>query len=953
MGLKELKIGSKGLIKASLLGTLAGVVGCSNNSGSSESGLELKNDALSRYCKTLGQVESVDSIELKGDRKASADGTASYQLNEELGCSSQYVVSWKASEGAKVQSSGPFLEAQFEKAGTYVVTAEVTSLSNPEPQLFSVTTTVVEDQIAYVGPEVVMVGVGGLFDLAIPDQMSVQSAQWNFGDGTSVVPHQEGGVRHTFSRAGQYLLVAEVVQTGGASFRVEKTLQVLPLQDGFECVNDLALNVPAEVQVNQPKNMSIFIPTCLYSVVTGVRWDYGDGTQPGAGQSVQHTYLSPGLVNLSVMIFRGADQVTPWLILNRQIQVLDAPAVTPTPSPSPTPSPTPNPANECLLVGQQRVREGELYSESQSCGVQGHRDLTYRDVLKQECQLQGDVLKWTTLSTEKTLVSEGACLGQACAIPGTNEMISDGQSRVYYQESLPEGSCEEQKQTRTCTNGVLSGTALNATCLSGCFGFGKHGTEKSAVVIGEELVVKQCAFGETGIFDIYSRVADQSCVNGVIGSANERQGSIQTAGICPTYSWTATEQWTTCTADCGGEQSQIYDCRNDKNEVVEQSRCQGDKPHQTRLCDANPDAVKRTEVTESEEEAPSSALCPSNQIGVIVNSRTVTTTSQFACVDHSTQLVSESKEASPWVENRYCEDLVPYRCSQDSLSNKDAKGRYLWMMKCQNQIPILKEFIDKFDDVELKKGNTRYSIDGSGRNLYPTFMVRKSNNCKLVKNRNGKVQEQCEKDKVWIAPKIESAECKVPEGTYVAAVCLSSCATPEETIMAQAKGKGRIEPVPFIQALTQNMKFVGTLHDEAHARRGELQKTRVDQWVTEMMDTEHVILVFKMKSGGVLKVTPNHPLLDSQGRMRLAEEFKEGEFLVKLGAEQDLILEIQKTPYFGKVYNVFVKSADLLKNVVVTQGYLNGTAYFQNEGTKDLNRVIFRSRLTKGVFNHE
>jgi hypothetical protein len=46
---------------------------------------------------------------------------------------------------------------------------------------------------------------------------------------------------------------------------------------------------------------------------------------------------------------------------------------------------------------------------------------------------------------------------------------------------------------------------------------------------------------------------------------------------------------------------------------------------------------------------------------------------------------------------------------------------------------------------------------------------------------------------------------------------------------------------------------------------------------------------------------------------------------------------------------LFVESAALQKNIVVTNGYLNGTAYFQNDGAQHLNRRILRGALIKGV----
>jgi hypothetical protein len=157
--------------------------------------------------------------------------------------------------------------------------------------------------------------------------------------------------------------------------------------------------------------------------------------------------------------------------------------------------------------------------------------------------------------------------------------------------------------------------------------------------------------------------------------------------------------------------------------------------------------------------------------------------------------------------------------------------------------------------------------------------------------------------------------------------------------------------VPFVEALLRDFKFVQTLQSTSTMSSKLVEKTRVDQWVNELVDTEHEIVEFRMKSGRILKLTPNHPVVTAEGSMKSAGEFAVGESLVMLGGVLDPIVSITEVPYYGKVYNVFVKSAALHKNIVVTNGYLNGTAYFQNEGAQYLNRTLFRHALIKGVFH--
>ena len=72
--------------------------------------------------------------------------------------------------------------------------------------------------------------------------------------------------------------------------------------------------------------------------------------------------------------------------------------------------------------------------------------------------------------------------------------------------------------------------------------------------------------------------------------------------------------------------------------------------------------------------------------------------------------------------------------------------------------------------------------------------------------------------------------------------------------------------------------------------------------------------------------------------------------VLKRGGQLDVIESLQQTVYYGKVYNLFVESADLQQNIVVTGGYLNGTAFYQNEGAASVNRKILRGDLVRGVF---
>lgn len=855
-------------------------VGCQKLSVGSENEAST-TESLGVSCKTDAAIDA-SSLMIEGSSTATKGEQVVYRLNEDLSCSSSQKLSWKT-VGASSGNSGLAMKAAFKKAGEYVVVAQVEqSMSNSFSGKVATTSTteismktlVVGDQAAISGPVLGMVGTALKYEVALPAGMTLASANWNFGDG-SAVQNNTGLISHTYGRPGNYQVSVAIMDGNQNQSTLTQNLTIVNIQDGLECVSDLAISGPSEANVNAPVSMSLYIPACLTNQITAVTWNFGDGAS-SSNQSVTHTYTTAGNYHVEVQIYIGGD-TNPWLTVSHDIAVNNLP-VDPEPTPTPVPSPTPD-LNKCPAAGQTRESKGEIYSETVACGVNGTKTMSYRDTVIEECRMSGNILDWVKASTSKDLLSEGSCQGQSCN-------LADG-SQIA------------------------------------------HGTTKTSVVTGEVNVALTCEFGETGRFSIYNQVSDLVCNNGQVSQTNSRQGTVKTAGSCPTYSYQASDNWTACSADCGGKQSRIYTCKDDSGNAVSNERCKVAAPVEERVCDGNPAAVRREEASTVSEEANSSNKCPANQIGVIVQSRDVTTTKTYACIDHSVKLEKEVVTASAWVSESYCRDYVAHRCSQDSLSNSEANGRYQWMLKCQDKVPVIKEFLENFDHVKVA-GN---SIDTSSRKLYPTFMNRAT-----------------KPEKPWIAPKVATGSCTVPATVYIAAVCVSSCATPEQQIVADVKAQGPGKYVSFIEALTKNYSHVVTLKNANSMASRAVEKTPVAQWVTELIDGDHDIIVFTMKSGRSIKLTPNHPVVAANGMMKQASEFKVGDSLVELGGRLDPIVSLEHMNHYGKVYNLFVKSSEIQKNIVITNGYLNGTAFFQNEGAQNMNRSLFKNKMTKGIF---
>ena len=902
---------------------------------------QAQSAALSSMSTCGGQRKAaVDptNIDIKGASTANPGDAALYALTEDVSCNADQEVAWRTVAGGTGQAKGSAFVASFKKPGEYVVAAKITDPHSSTP--FEVSTkTIVSADLKLTGPQYGMAELEHHFEVVIPADLTLAAAQWNFGDGNQT--NGPAVVDHTYMSAGTFTVTVNVMTTNGDNATLTHKIIVLPPTDGLECVRELTTSGPTQANVKTPVTMSVYMPACVSFRVGSVRWNFGDAGEPGTSQTVSHTYTQAGNYTVSVSLYgRDGSQTAPILTLTRQIEVLPGEG-------EPEPE-VPVEPDQCSTVGQTTVSQGEIYGEEVACGIKGKKTMSYRDSITQECRMVGEVKRWVESSRSKELTNEGECRGQACELPpdamrgvdvvamdilliGGKYYLSHNGSKTFYSSQIPNGACSSVAQTRTCSNGVLGGSATNVflMCNNGCAGVGPHGTVQTGVVVGETSVPKVCAYGETGVTDLFNVVADKTCDNGEVSTSNSRNGVIKTPGLCPTYSYVGTENYSACSADCGGKQTRVFECRDNTGAWAPALRCGENVPREERLCDGNPDAVKRSESTTSDEEAGSSVKCPSNQIGTIVNKRTVTTTKNYACVNHAVSLASTDVVPSAWVEERYCKQLVASRCSQDSLSNDQANGRYKWLLKCRADVPAIDDFLHAFESYEKMTVYKMENLVLNGRIVYPTFLDAKG--------------------KPWIAPKTESGSCSVPTGTYIATVCLASCATPEQMIMGE-NDKGKLEYASFIDSWQAQFKRVGTLGERSEMNSRAVVKTAVDQWVTELVDGNHQILEFRTRSGGSLRLTPNHPVLAVDGRMKLAGDFKVGDSLVKLGGQRDPIVSIRPLNHYGKVYNLFVKSDEPKRNIVVTNGYLNGTAFFQNEGADQMNRQLFRNRLVRGVF---
>ncbi|MBX3019739.1 MAG: cell surface protein [Bdellovibrionaceae bacterium] len=886
-----------------------GLTACSPNTGTSPT-----TDAVAGLAASCGgqqKMVSAGSLSLQGKNLAAPGEIVMTSLSEDLGCAPGADVQWTTMNAKVLANDKSKIATQYTEAGRYLVEAKVSSAAG-ETAVLSQSTLVLENAPMLEGPQASLPGMELTYHVVSPANLEIESIAWKTDDGGV---YAGASATHAFEMTGAHRIEAKVTLKSGAAYDLVHHVTVIDYYDDLECLIETQIFAANEAEVGKPVDFAASIPSCLRPSISAVRWNFADGSSLLPGLSVQHSFQQTGTYEVRADIYSPLAYDEVLFSLRHRIRIVDAKPEIPLP--------------KCQTLGESRTEYVNERNEKVACGLDGQKENVVHTKVVYECRFQDPIQDWVEASRTEEVKTEGVCGGQSCRLMN-GDKLKDGESRIFFESERPAGACVSVQSSRLCVNGDLQGSTKHQalTCEDGCPGFGVSGTVKSGVVIGEVQVPLTCRFGETGFFDLFHRIEDQSCKQGQVTSSNSRQGALKVKGVCPTYKWVASDTWSTCSENCGGKQRQDYTCRDQNGGPAVDARCDGAKPVVERVCDANPDAVKRDDVTRENEEAVSSNKCPKNQIGIILKAREVVTTKSYACVDHQVQKVKETVKAGAWTEEKYCRDYVAYRCSHDSLSNSQAKGRYDWMVKCQDKIPVIKEFLANFEDVHSGGAG----IDSGSRALYPTFM-------------NAGVKPE----RVWVAPTSKNSSCDVPAKIYVSAVCVSSCATPEQQILTELKGRqGRAQT--FIEALTSKTQNVVTVTADSSLANVRLETTPVSQWVTELVDTEHEILVFKMKSGGELRVTPNHPLVDGEGNMREARSFIAGDRLVKAAGGLDDVRSVQTTKYVGKVYNLFTASSELHRNLVVTGGYVNGSAYYQNEGATNMNRQVLRGRLLQGVF---
>ncbi|MCP3137651.1 Hint domain-containing protein [Pyxidicoccus xibeiensis] len=269
------------------------------------------------------------------------------------------------------------------------------------------------------------------------------------------------------------------------------------------------------------------------------------------------------------------------------------------------------------------------------------------------------------------------------------------------------------------------------------------------------------------------------------------------------------------------------------------------------------------------------------------------------------------------------------RCASDQLfSNAAANERIEWALRCgyiNSQAAFsYRYYFDVAASAVKPKDLFTYPLFGWLTNIYNTL--------------------------VWVAPTDRNASCTVPyNATYggnahVVDECLVGCYTPEQKLRFSTG------EVAIKEAMQTHRTDVVTLSPDATMDRLSFQTGQVVAYVADVVDAEQPILNIRTRKGGHLRVTTNHPVLDSSGVMKQADEFREGDELVREDGSLDPIDSIEKELYFGKTYNLKPSTYDPVTNIVVAQGFLNGSGRYQDKSVTENSRALLRKNIPDSVF---
>lgn len=277
-----------------------------------------------------------------------------------------------------------------------------------------------------------------------------------------------------------------------------------------------------------------------------------------------------------------------------------------------------------------------------------------------------------------------------------------------------------------------------------------------------------------------------------------------------------------------------------------------------------------------------------------------------------------------------------YRCSFDQLDATRGEGRQKWAIRSAGVNPYNRPGgRDSRFWANIYTEEARQAKDQYGTWLYPVY-VDPDDGYQPWKGPGAPgtpYQSSSASEIENLDPKLKAIQI-LQDG-----ICEPGCYIPNQTILfsdgdmaiGQAQKSGRDD----LMTLSPNASF----------EKIELIKNSVLYYTLDPHPVKQKILTFRMASGGHLSVTTEHPLVTTEGSLKRAREFAVGEHLLQQDGSPDEIVTIDNDLTTVRTFNLKPVTTDLTSNILVAQGYLNGSGRFQSEYVEELNRLILRHNV--------
>jgi hypothetical protein len=303
------------------------------------------------------------------------------------------------------------------------------------------------------------------------------------------------------------------------------------------------------------------------------------------------------------------------------------------------------------------------------------------------------------------------------------------------------------------------------------------------------------------------------------------------------------------------------------------------------------------------------------------------------------------------VLERHCS--THYRCDSPIWGTSKAIGRLAWIVKCENQVPAFKEWLQsvrEFEDCSGKgtpgKNICFFNNDAKWANYFPEV---KFTDQSVPEDPSVEYGGNLYKLSDLMAPSYQSqlSNYPCPSSSSVAPIdttCYTGCYRADQRILLDRAGKYQ----DILSAKNNLAPKIAVLTQSSTVQNLKLTNAPVGRFL-ESKNNEHEILIhIETELGIKLVVTLNHPLLDATGVMREASKLKVHDQLLRIDGRADAIKSIKREAFYGKVYNVAPLSPDPSDNLLVAEGVITGSHNYQTELYQFINRVVLRSQLSKG-----